>query len=169
MVRILAALDKLKAEYDQLIPASAIGHICEAIGYTFRERMLGPAETFYLFLVQVLHQNTACSHLRHLTDVTCSVSAYCAARTRLPLALFRMMLQWVCQSMRDLSDAAPQWHGHRVFHIDGSSFSMPDTPALQDAFGQPSGQKVGCGFPTAHLLAMFDAATGMIVDVLAAN
>ena len=121
MVRILAALDKLKAEYDQLIPASAIGHICEAIGYTFRERMLGPAETFYLFLVQVLHQNTACSHLRHLTDVTCSVSAYCAARTRLPLALFRMMLQ------------------------------------------------VGCGFPTAHLLAMFDAATGMIVDVLAAN
>ncbi|MCP4554145.1 MAG: IS4 family transposase, partial [Herbaspirillum sp.] len=28
-------------------------------------------------------------------------------------------------------------------------------------------QKAGCGFPTAHLLAMFDAATGMIVDVLA--
>ena len=45
---------------------------------------------------------------------------------------------------------------------------MPDTPALQEAFGQPGGQKKGCGFPVAHLLAMFDAATGMIVDVLAA-
>jgi len=24
---------------------------------------------------------------------------------------------------------------------------MPDTPALQEHFGQPSGQKEGCGFP----------------------
>lgn len=168
MVSIPAALNKLKNDYDQLIPASTIEHICQTIGYTFRRRLLGPVETFYLFLVQVLHQNTACSHLRHLTGVTCKVSTYCAARQRLPLALFRRMLQWVCQAMRDLSDMAPRWHGHRVFHIDGSSFSMPDTPALQKAFGQPGRQKAGCGFPVAHLLAMFDAATGMIVDVLAA-
>jgi hypothetical protein len=44
---------------------------------------------------------------------------------------------------------------------------MPDTPALQAEFGQPGGQKKGCGFPTARLLAMFDAATGMVLDVLA--
>jgi hypothetical protein len=43
---------------------------------------------------------------------------------------------------------------------------MPDTPALQAAFGQPSGQKPGCGFPVAHLLALFDAGNGQLLDVL---
>lgn len=75
---------------------------------------------------------------------------------------------WICRSLRTATDGARRWHGHRVFHVDGSSFSMPDTPALQAAFGSPGGQKAGCSFPTAHLLAMFDAATGVIVDVLAA-
>ena len=46
---------------------------------------------------------------------------------------------------------------HRVFVIDGSSFSMPDTPPLQQEFGHSPNQKAGCGFPVAHLLALFDA------------
>jgi hypothetical protein len=39
---------------------------------------------------------------------------------------------------------------------------MPDTPELQQAFGQPGGQKPGCGFPVAHLLALFHAGTGLL-------
>jgi hypothetical protein len=45
---------------------------------------------------------------------------------------------------------------------------MPDTPELRARFGQPGGQRKGCGFPVAHLLAAFDAATGLIVDLIAA-
>ena len=37
---------------------------------------------------------------------------------------------------------------------------MPDTPALQEAFGQPTGQRPGCGFPIARLLGLFHAGTG---------
>ena len=168
MVSIRIALQKVKDDYDQLMPAEVIERICRGISYQFRQRSLGPVETVYLFLVQILHLNTACSHLRHLTGMTCSSWAYCKARARLPLELFRSLLRQVTHVLGDLSDAAERWHGHRVFHIDGSSFSMPDTPSLQECFGQPGGQKKGCGFPTAHLLAMFDAATGVILDVLAA-
>jgi hypothetical protein len=50
--------------------------------------------------------------------------------------------------------------------VDGSSASMPDTPELQRAYGQPAAMKLGCGFPVMHLLALFDQATGMIVDLL---
>ena len=53
------------------------------------------------------------------------------------------------------------------YRLDGSSFSMPDTKSLQKAFGQPGGQKKGCGFPVAHLLLMTDAVTGLILDVVA--
>ena len=46
---------------------------------------------------------------------------------------------------------------------------MPDTSELQRHFGQPTEQKPGCGFPVAHLLALFDACTGMLIDVLASS
>ena len=167
MVKIAHALQKVKRTYDQIIPATAILEIAEAIEHTHRQRILGPVETIYLFLVQILYGNTACSHLRHLTDVTCSVAAYCTARGRLPLALLRCLLTWVCQSLRDVTEEGSLWLGHRLFHLDGSSFSMPDTESLQQAFGQPGGQAKGCGFPTAHVLAMVGATTGMILDILA--
>ena len=167
MVKIAHALQKVKRTYDQIIPATVILEIAEAVRHTYRQRVLGPVETIYLFLVQILHGNTACSHLRHLTDVTCSVAAYCKARGRLPASLLRCLLTWVCHCLRDVTERDSLWLGHRLFHLDGSSFSMPDTESLQAAFGQPGGQKKGCGFPTAHLLAMVDATTGMILDILA--
>jgi hypothetical protein len=168
MVTVRTSLQKVKDDYGQLIPAPAILQICAAVNYQFRQRLLGPVETIYLFLVQILNGNTACSHLRHLTGMPCTGWAYAKARARLPVNLLAMLLRWVSKAIGNVTATAPRWHGHRVFHVDGSSFSMPDTPALQEAFGQPGGQKKGCGFPVAHLLAMFDAATGMIVDVLAA-
>lgn len=45
---------------------------------------------------------------------------------------------------------------------------MPDTPELHAHFGQPGGQQPGCGFPVAHLMALFHAGTGMVLEVLAA-
>jgi hypothetical protein len=48
--------------------------------------------------------------------------------------------------------------------IDGTGFSMPDTDELREAFGQPSGQAPGCGFPVAHLLAVVDADTGYLLQ-----
>ena len=46
-----------------------------------------------------------------------------------------------------ITDREGLWRGHRTLLIDGSAFSMPDTPELQSPFGQPGGQKPGCGFP----------------------
>jgi hypothetical protein len=45
---------------------------------------------------------------------------------------------------------------------------MPDTPALQQAFGQPGAQKPGCGFPLMHVLALFHATTGLLLNIVAA-
>lgn len=43
---------------------------------------------------------------------------------------------------------------------------MPDTPALQAEFGQPGGQRKGCGFPVAHLLILFHAGSGMLQKMI---
>ncbi len=60
------------------------------------------------------------------------------------------------------------WRDHRLFALDGSSFSMPDTPELRAEFGYPPGQAPGCGFPTAHLLVAFDLHHGYLLRAVPA-
>ena len=45
---------------------------------------------------------------------------------------------------------------------------MPETPALQDAFGQPNVQRPGCGFPVARSLGLFHAGTGVLLKLVVA-
>ena len=81
--------------------------------------------------------------------------------------MFELLLSRCVDSIQQQTLDAGRWFGHRVFMVDGSSFSMPDTIALQNHFGQHSSQKPGCGFPTAHWLAMLHMGTGMITKMLA--
>jgi hypothetical protein len=146
----------------------AILQVCHDVGYAWRERCLDPVTTTQVFFVQVVHGNTAWTHLRHLTKVKVSASAYCQARTRLPLEVFTRLLRAVGDDLHHAPLAERSWLGHRTFFADGSSCSMPDTPELQDQCGQPGGQQPGCGFPVAHLMALFHAGTGLVLKMLSA-
>jgi hypothetical protein len=164
---ILAAVQRIKAEVAHWLTPDALRDVCHALGYSWRQRVLDPVTTIHLFVLQILHGNTACSHVPRLGGVRCTGEAYCQARARLPLALFRCLLRLLGDRLPAPTDEG-RWHGHRTFLTDGSSLSMPDTPALQEAYGQPGGQKPGCGFPVMHLLALFDAATGFLIRVTSA-
>jgi hypothetical protein len=102
-----------------------------------------------------------------LAGLSFTAAAYCAARKRLPLALFEDLLERVCDALYPEVQDTGRWRGHRTWSLDGSSFSMSDTPALQAHFGQPSNQGKGCGFPVAHILALFHAGTGLLLRVVA--
>jgi hypothetical protein len=166
---ILAALRQIKSEIAVFLSPTLIRNVCQTIGHVWRERVLDPVTTVHLFVLQILHGNTACSEVPRLGAVACSGEAYCQARQRLPLQLLRYLLRALGQflGVSPMLDEG-RWHGHRTFLVDGSSVSMPDTPALQKAFGQPGAQKAGCGFPVMHLLALFHAGTGFLLNVLAA-
>ena len=131
-------------------------------GHTWRERTLSPARTLYLFIHQILHGNTACAHVRHFSKEKFTASAYCEARKRLPLELLEKFVSKFTAESANESCEASLWRGHRVFLEDGSGCSMPDTEELRDYFGQPGGQRVGCGFPVASLLFLFDSGTGYL-------
>jgi hypothetical protein len=166
---ILSAVKRIKTEVAQFLKADLIRKVCETVGHVWRERVLDPATTVRLFALQILHGNTACSHVPRLGAVDCTGEAYCQARARLPL----QVLQFLVRALSQFLGASPmvnegRWHGHRTFLTDGSSVSMPDTPELQKEFGQPGVQKPGCGFPVMHLLALFDAATGFLLNVAGA-
>src|SRR5271166_963893 len=161
-------LCQFKADVATAISRETITKICRYLNYSCRERILDPVTTVHVFLLQILHGNTACTALSRLAGLPFTATAYCLARKRLPLALFEDLLQRVCDALFPEVQDTGRWRGHRTWHLDGSSFSMPDTPELQAHFGQPGGQAKGCGFPVAHLLALFHAGTGLLLEVFAA-
>ncbi|WP_165075239.1 IS4 family transposase [Paludisphaera rhizosphaerae] len=114
-----------------------------------------------------LAEDTSCRHVERLGGQEFSDSAYCQARRRIPLAVFLGLVEGVAAAVRGTSEDC-RWRGHRLWVEDGSSVSMPDAPELQARFGQPSGQRPGCGFPVAKLLALFHVETGMLLRMTTA-
>jgi hypothetical protein len=147
-----------------------------AAGYHWRERIWPPMQTLWTFLVQVLHPGWPCraavaevfaeqAAAGMPVKASADPSAYCQARKHVPPSVYTHALRTVGQTFEARVGDAYRWCGRRVWVVDGSSCSMPDTPELQKAFGQPDRQKKGCGFPVARLVAMFCWASGAVIDV----
>ena len=65
MVTFSNALAEVKDDVRRWFPAQAIVRLCHTLGHEYRHRTLGPTETIYAFLLQVLHGNVACGGVRH--------------------------------------------------------------------------------------------------------
>ena len=167
MVSISQALRQVKDDLPRLIEQHTHKALDEYGTFIWRDRLLNPLVTLLLFITQVMHGNTAITHLRHLSGLTFSATAYCKARQRLPLALLERLTRSLSHEIAtEHAGDTSRWRGHRVWRGDGSGFSMPDTPELQKHFGQSGQQRVGCGFPVATLLMLNDAA-GFALKTLA--
>jgi hypothetical protein len=167
--RISAIRQRFTGEWAALLQPEAIFAACGEVGYTgWRDRVLTPVTTVPLFLLQILHGNTACRHLPHLSGLRFTAAAYCQARAKLPLRFFDRLLERFSSAVQRSALDDGRWHGHRTFLVDGSTCSMPDMPALQDAFGQSTEQRPGCSFPVAHLLGLFHAGTGVLLKLVVA-
>ncbi len=166
---VTTVLQRFKPDWAVQLEPEAIHAACEAVGYTaWRDRLLNPVITVQLCLLQILHGNTACRHLPHLSGFYFSASAYCQARAKLPIRVLEHLLERLGQSAQATVAEEGCWHGPRTFFVDGSGCSMPDTPGLQAELGQPSEPRPGCGFPVARLLALCHAGTGLFTQLSSA-
>ncbi len=168
MASISQTLARIKEGWDREFSDEAIAEACVEHGHRWRDRLLTPMFTIRLFLLQVLYGNTACEHLPHLARKSFSAQAYCEARKRLPRAVLESLLERSVSRLGRQALDTGRWLGHRIFLVDGSGFSMPDTAELRAKFGLPGNQKAGCGFPVAHWLALMHGATGLISKIATA-
>lgn len=170
MASVTQALRQIKHHPLSILNRSSVERAAREAGHHWRERQLDPATTLALFVQQVICGNTPCTQLRHIAGRSFTASAYCQARARLPLAVYQEMLHRVHELavLPTISKVEQRWRGHRTFHVDGSTFSMPDTPELRQSFGGAAGPAEGCGFPVAHLLVLFSASSGLLLDAFAA-
>jgi hypothetical protein len=151
--------------------STAIEQLCRGCDHLWRDRVLTPAVTLRLFLLQVLHGNTAIAHLRQLSGLAFAPGSYCEARQRLPLevilGVLGSLVRWANEHVRRDERLIGQGTGGRVLVVDGSSFSTADTPGLRERFGLYPGARPGIGYPMGKLLGLLDLATGMFIQMLA--
>ena len=168
MASVASTLDRIKSDLRQFLPDSLLLDACDRAGHRFRRRVFDPVATIHLFVMQVLCFNTAMSHLRHLAKQAVNPPAYCRARMRLPLAVLQDLLGASTRAILASQDHGDdrRFHGHRVLLLDGSTAMAPETPASRQALGQPRGQKLGCGFAVPQVIGLFDAFTGVALQVL---
>lgn len=154
---------------DLLVP----GHINQLAlqrGVKFRNTTLTPGRTLQLFVQQIAYGNVSCGSVRHLAGEEFTDAAWCQARARLPLEVIQDLPHSIVEVARQQSQAAAaqsadaRFHGQRVFVIDGTSDSMPDTPELRAHYGVSSECRDGLGFPISHLLMVMDQHNGLIID-----
>lgn len=162
MANSIAGLpSSLKRKAEAFLSPVFIATVARAEGLSWRNTPLALPNLIALFARQILGGNLSMPELARQAGSLFTPEAFCIARGRLPLGLLRTLLRHIC----DLGNQDQgRWKGHRLWHIDGTGISMPDTPQLQEHFGQPPAQKRGCGFPVTHVLCLFDVATGMLRD-----
>jgi hypothetical protein len=172
MASVSRALDRIKQDLEPHLPPEMIESACEGAGHVWRERKLGPVATVHLFVLQILHFNTAIRHLRHLAGQAVNAAAYCEARMRLPLEALQELLRKSSASLREAlggqcGEDLTCWRGHRTFLLDGTGTAVPDTPQLRDTFKRPVGHAKGPALPVPKVLGLFDAMTGLVVEATA--
>jgi hypothetical protein len=73
-----------------------------------------------LFVLQILHGNSAMTHLRLLSGISCTQGSYCDARQRLPVAGVAALVEHLyCDAVRCNQSAS--WEGRRVLMTDATT------------------------------------------------
>jgi putative transposase len=133
-----------------------------------------PAVTIWVFLSQCLSTDHSCRDAVAgliawrlacgLKACSANTGAYCTARDDVPEETCIKLMR---DTGRQTDAEAPlqwRWLGHRVLDVDGSTFTMPDTPANQAEYPQMASQRRGCGFPIARIVVVFSLAVGTVLE-----
>jgi hypothetical protein len=169
-------VQKLRADkvlpFTDVLSAKSIANKINNLNY--RERIFSPDLTIYGFLSQAINADPSCQAavsqiITHLISQgfdapSANTSGYSQARSRLPQEILSDLAK---EAAHELEKNIPNnwlWRNRNVKLVDGTTLSMPDTAANQNAYPQLKSQKTGVGFSILRLVGIFLLATGSILD-----
>ena len=161
--------------FHELLDVEMVDEALKAEKVRFNDRMYAPIVTLCLFLSQVIDPDHSCRAsvarliawraFRGLPPCSEETGTYCDARKRWPVAVVRRLVRGT--ALRGEAEAPDSWlwNGRRVYLVDGTTVSMPDTPENQAAFPQARTQKAGVGFPIARIAVLIGLWTALVRDL----
>lgn len=144
-----------------------------------RERLFAPTETLSMFMAQAMKPDRSCQGivddvavkrlLHGLPLCSTKTGAYCKARQRLPLEMVSAMATTAGHLITEKVPHSWRWRGRSVRLVDGTTVTLPDTPANQARYPQQSGQKPGLGFPICRIVGITCLASGALLNAVMGN
>lgn len=173
--QIHSLLENKALPFHEVLGASMVTTALVEEGVRFNESLFTPFLTLCVFLSQVLDPDHSCraavarfivwSALVGRKPCAPETGAYSDARQRLPLGVIQRLVRKTAQEVDDRAADDWLWKGRHVVLVDGTTASMPDTSANQEAFPQSRAQGVGLGFPMVRFVALIALATGVVHDL----
>ena len=161
-------------DFFNLLTSDQLLSVIESLLPDHRERLYPPTETLAMFLAQVMNADSSCQRavndmaikrmLNGLPRVTTDTGVYCKARQRLPLHMLSHLTQYTGQWVAQHASPAWSWQGRKMKLVDGTTITMPDTPANQAQYPQQVTQQPGLGFPIARVVGVICLATGTLLN-----
>jgi hypothetical protein len=174
-VERLDSLQELYRIFGHLLPEKVLAPA--ETGTNSRKRLFSAQVTFWAFVAQILTPGTACREIVRRVEswwqefspdkasISPSTSAYCQARARLDIETLDLIREEIAWNLERNALKAERWLGGRTVKIvDGTGFSMPDTPENQAAWPQQKTQQPGCGFPSMKLVGLFSLSSGALLS-----
>lgn len=159
----------------ELLPKKQIEAAIERHQLHFRQCLYTPLVTVWTFLYQVLASDQSCrAAVARLLALLCingdgsgsaKTDPYCKARQRLPEQLPADLARTTGGDLHRQVPAVGLLGGRSIKIADGTTVSMPDTPANQKAYPQQPGQKKGLGFPILRLVGLISLSCGTVLGV----
>src|SRR3954453_14742712 len=159
---------------DGILSGADLTAILEEEGATWKSILYTPLLTTRAFLWQMLNPDRSCrAAVKRIAAWLASQGKKLAndkddpyIKARQPLretVPVRLMAQTAHRGRGAPGDRW-RWCGRTVKSVDGTTVSMPDTPANQAEYPQSRSQAPGLGFPLARLVVVFCLATGVVLE-----
>jgi hypothetical protein len=139
-----------------------------------RQRLFPKIKVLSMFCTQVLSADRSCQRAvdgeavrrlaQDLPPCSTDTGGYCKARQRLPTGVPMTLAR---ETGALVSNAIPnhwRWQNRRVWLVDGTILSMPDTVANQTRWPQPATQAPGLGFPQCRMVGLISLGSGALCD-----
>jgi len=161
--------------FSDILSSEMIEQALTSLKIGWVDRVFTPLVTLCVFLNQVLSSDHSCraavarliAYRVARKERACSAEtgAYCQARKRLPEVFFSQIARQTGQRLEESSDRRWLWNNRRVYIFDGTTVSMPDTEANQQAYPQAPQQRPGLGFPLMRVAVIFSLACGAVLEM----
>lgn len=173
--KVKSVRDSQILPFHEILDAGMVNRALLAEGVTFHQRIYTPLVTTCLFLSQVIDPDHSCRAAVARLIVWLAVNnrkpcapdttSYCEARQRLPEGVIARLVRETARRVDARASDAWLWKGRSVTLVDGTTASMPDSLANQEAYPQSKAQGIGLGFPLVRLVALISLATGVVRDL----
>jgi hypothetical protein len=138
----------------------------------YRERVFPPLKVLSMFCAQALAPDGSCQRAvdalalertaQGAPPCSSATGGYCRARERLPLAVPQTLARALAEAVLQATPRRWLWCGRRVWLVDGTTLSMPDTFENRIRWPQSPSQAPGLGFPQCRLAVLTDLSGGAI-------